>query len=133
MYTDGACSGNPGPGGWGCVLIYKEHQKQISGREENTTNNQMELTAAIEGLRALKEPCKVKLYSDSQYLCKAFNDGWIDGWLLSNFKNNTIKNEELWRELIKLCDVHKVDFIWVKGHADNKYNNLADKLARDCI
>ena len=136
IYTDGACSGNPGPGGWGSILMYKENKKEISGGKENTTNNVMELTAVIEGLKLLKFPCKVKLYSDSAYVVNAFNQKWIYGWLKNGWKNASkepVKNKELWQELYALTKVHEVEFIKVKGHADNEYNNRCDELARNAI
>jgi ribonuclease HI len=133
IYTDGACSGNPGDGGWGAILIYKGKEKILSGYEKNTTNNRMELKAAIEGLRALKEPCSVKLYSDSAYLVNAFNKGWIYNWKRNGWtrgdKKEELKNQDLWKELERLTNVHSVDFIKVKGHSDNEYNNRCDKLA----
>ena len=136
IYTDGACSGNPGPGGWGCVLMYKDHKKEISGGKESTTNNVMELTAVIEGLKLLKFPCKVKLYSDSAYVVNAFQQKWIYGWLKNGWKNASkepVKNKELWEELYALTKTHEVEFIKVKGHADNEYNNRCDELARNAI
>ena len=136
IYTDGACSGNPGPGGWGSILMYKDNKKEISGGKENTTNNVMELTAVIEGLKLLKFPCKVKLYSDSAYVVNAFNQKWIYGWLKNGWKNSSkepVKNKELWQELYDLTKVHEVEFIKVKGHADNEYNNRCDELARNAI
>ena len=136
IYTDGACSGNPGPGGWGSILMYKESKKEISGGKENTTNNVMELTAVIEGLKLLKFPCKVKLYSDSAYVVNAFNQKWIYGWLKNGWKNASkepVKNKELWQELYDLTKVHEVEFIKVKGHSDNEYNNRCDELARNAI
>ena len=132
IYTDGACSYNPGPGGWGCVLIYKDIQKEFSGFEDNTTNNKMELTAVIEALKKLKEPCEVDLYSDSAYVCNAFLQNWIDNWKANGFRSanrKEVQNIELWKELIKLCEIHQVEFHKVKGHADNELNNLCDKLA----
>ena len=132
IYTDGACSGNPGNGGYCAILIYNGVEKVISGAEENTTNNKMELKGAIEGLKALKEPCEVDLYSDSQYLVDAFNQGWLNSWQLNGWRNASkkeVKNVELWQELIELTNVHKVAFIKVKGHADNEYNNRCDKIA----
>lgn len=133
IYTDGACSGNPGDGGWGAILIYKGTEKILSGYEKNTTNNRMELRAAIEGLKALKEPCRVKLYSDSAYLINSFNEGWIDNWKRNGWtrsdKKEELKNQDLWKELERLTNVHSVDFIKVKGHSDNEYNNRCDKLA----
>lgn len=136
IYTDGACSGNPGPGGWGTILMYKENKKEISGGKENTTNNVMELTAVIEGLKLLKFPCKVKLYSDSAYVVNAFQQKWIYGWMKNGWKNASkepVKNKELWQELYKLTKMHEVDFIKVKGHSDNEYNNRCDELARNAI
>ncbi len=136
IYTDGACSGNPGPGGWGSILMYNENKKEISGGKDNTTNNVMELTAVIEGLKLLKFPCKVKLYSDSAYVVNAFNQKWIYGWLKNGWKNASkepVKNKELWQELYELTKIHEVEFIKVKGHADNEYNNRCDELARNAI
>jgi len=136
IYTDGACSGNPGPGGWGSILMYKGNKKEISGGKKDTTNNIMELTAVIEGLKLLKFPCKVKLYSDSAYVVNAFNQKWIYGWLKNGWKNSSkdpVKNKELWQELYELTKVHEVEFIKVKGHADNEYNNRCDELARNAI
>jgi len=136
LYTDGACSGNPGTGGWGAVLMFKGFEKRISGAELSTTNNRMELTAVIEGLKCLKEPCEVEIYSDSAYTVNAFNSGWVYGWEKSGFKksdNKPVLNEDLWRELLSLTRVHKVTFVKVKGHADNEYNNICDKLATDAV
>ena len=136
IYTDGACSGNPGPGGWGALLMYKNIKKEISGGKENTTNNVMELTAVIEGLKLLKFSCKVKLYSDSAYVVNGFNQKWIYGWIKNGWKNSSkepVKNKELWQELYNLTKVHEVEFIKVKGHADNEYNNRCDELARKAI
>ena len=136
IYTDGACSGNPGPGGWGTILMYKDNKKEISGGMLDTTNNVMELTAVIEGLKLLKFPCKVKLYSDSAYVVNAFNEKWIYGWLKNGWRNASkepVKNKELWQELYDLTKVHEVEFIKVKGHADNEYNNRCDELARNAI
>ena len=136
IYTDGACSGNPGPGGWGTILMYKDNKKEISGGMLDTTNNVMELTAVIEGLKLLKFPCRVKLYSDSAYVVNAFNEKWIYGWLKNGWRNASkepVKNKELWQELYELTKVHEVEFIKVKGHADNEYNNRCDELARNAI
>ena len=133
IYTDGACSGNPGAGGWGAVLFYKEQMKEISGYNPLTTNNQMELTAAIEALNKLKEPCEIDLYSDSAYLVNAFNEGWITKWQLNGFRNankKPVQNVDLWLQLIELSSTHKIKWIKVKGHADNEYNNRCDELAR---
>ncbi len=132
VYTDGACSGNPGNGGYCAILIYNGNEKTVSGFMKDTTNNQMELFAIIEGLKALKEPCEVDLYSDSQYVVDAFNKGWLESWRNNNFKlsnNKPVKNVELWKSLILLCEEHKVNFIKVKGHSDNEYNNRCDKIA----
>ena len=132
IYTDGACSGNPGAGGWGAVLFYKEQMKEISGYNPLTTNNQMELTAAIEALNKLKEPCEIDLYSDSAYLVNAFNEGWITKWQLNGFRNankKPVQNVDLWLQLIELSSTHKIKWIKVKGHADNVYNNRCDQLA----
>lgn len=130
IYTDGACSGNPGPGGWGAVLIYNGIEKEISGGEAATTNNRMELTGVIRALSLLKEPCDVTLYSDSQYITRAVNEGWLKKWKAAGFtKKGGLKNAELWRELDGLLTVHAVKFIWVKGHAENAYNNRCDALA----
>lgn len=136
IYTDGACSGNPGPGGWGSILIYKAFVKELSGACADTTNNRMELTAAIEALNILKEPCKVRLYSDSAYLCRAFNEGWIISWTKNNWTTSSgkpVENRDLWERLIELTSEHDVCFIKVKGHSDNENNNRCDKLAREAI
>lgn len=133
IYTDGACSGNPGKGGWGVILIYKGIEKELSGYEELTTNNRMELKAVIEGLKALKEPCSVKLYSDSAYVINAFQNGWIDEWKKNGWtrgqKKEELKNADLWQELDSLIQKHRIQWIKVKGHSDNEYNNRCDKLA----
>lgn len=136
IYTDGACSGNPGPGGWGTILIYRENKKEISGGQNNTTNNIMELTAVIEGLKLLKFPCEVDLYSDSAYVINAFKQGWIYNWIKNDWKTSgkePVKNKEIWQKLYELTKIHKVNFIKVKGHSDNKYNNRCDELARNAI
>ena len=133
IYTDGACSGNPGPGGWGTILMYKNVKKEISGYMENTTNNIMEITAVIEGLKLLKYECEVEIYSDSAYVVNAFNNHWIEGWRKKNWINSSkepVKNKELWQELYNLTKQHNVKFIKVKGHSDNEYNNRCDELAR---
>ena len=132
IYTDGACSGNPGKGGWGCVLIYKEYKKEFSGYDENTTNNKMEIFAVIQALEKLKEPCEVDIFTDSAYVCNAFTEDWIETWQNNGFKNSNkkeISNKELWIRLLELCKIHKVTFHKVKGHADNELNNRCDKLA----
>lgn len=132
IYTDGACSGNPGPGGWAAILMYKGNKKEISGGSSKTTNNIMELTAVVEGLKLLKYPCEVDLYSDSAYVVNSFNQGWIYNWLKNNWKTASkepVKNKEIWQELYNLTKIHKVNFIKVKGHSDNEYNNRCDELA----
>ena len=136
LYTDGACSGNPGIGGWGAVLMFKGAEKRISGAEASTTNNRMELTAVIEGLKCLKEPCEVEISSDSAYTVNAFNNGWVYGWEKSGFTkadNKPVLNVDLWQELLALTRTHKVTFVKVKGHADNEYNNICDKLATEAV
>lgn len=136
IYTDGACSGNPGPGGWGFILMMGENRKEISGGKKDTTNNVMELTAVIEALKLLKRPCKVDLYSDSAYVVNAFLQNWILGWIKNSWKNSSkeeVKNKELWQELFSLTKIHDVTFHKVKGHADNEYNNRCDELARNAI
>lgn len=133
IYTDGACSGNPGPGGWGAILMFGDTKKEISGGLDNTTNNVMELTAVIESLKMLKHPCRVDLYSDSAYVVNAFLQKWIYGWIKKNWKtagNDPVKNKELWQELYGLTKIHDVTFHKVKGHADNEFNNRCDELAR---
>ena len=128
--------GNPGPGGWGSILMYKDIKKEISGGMQNTTNNIMELTAVIEGLKLLKYECEVEIYSDSAYVVNAFNNGWIYGWMKNDWKTSSkepVKNKELWEELYNLTKQHKVTFIKVKGHSDNEFNNRCDELAREAI
>ena len=130
IYTDGACSGNPGPGGWAAILKYGASEKEISGGEAATTNNRMELTGVIRALSALKEPCAVTVYTDSQYISRALNEGWLKKWKAAGFtKKGGLKNAELWRELDGLLQRHQVTFLWVKGHADNEFNNRCDALA----
>ena len=132
IYTDGACSGNPGPGGWGAVLMYNDNKKEISGYNSNTTNNIMEITAVIEALKLLKFECEVEIYSDSAYVVNAYNQKWIENWKKNNWKTSgkePVKNKELWQELDSLVNMHKVKFIKVKGHADNEWNNRCDELA----
>ncbi|MGI6092492.1 MAG: ribonuclease HI [Veillonellaceae bacterium] len=136
IYTDGACSGNPGPGGWGSILIYKGVEKEISGYEQNTTNNRMELTAVIKALELLKFSCEVTIYTDSAYVCKAFLDGWINSWIAKGWvtsKKTPVENKELWLRLIELVGKHKVKWVKVKGHSDNEKNNRCDLLARQAI
>ncbi|MCK9574862.1 MAG: ribonuclease HI [Clostridia bacterium] len=132
IYTDGACSGNPGAGGWATVLIYKDNIKEISGYEKSTTNNRMELLAVIKALQALKEPCKIKLYTDSAYVVNATINNWTEKWQKNNWKTSSkdnVKNQDLWETLIDLLTVYNVEWIKVKGHSDNKYNNRCDELA----
>ena len=132
LYTDGACSGNPGPGGWAAILLYGNHKKELSGGEKNPTNNRMELTGVIEGLRALNQPCIVELYSDSKYVIDALEKGWAVGWRKRGWKKADKKpalNSDLWAVLLDLCDLHEVHLHWVKGHAENPYNNRCDELA----
>lgn len=132
IYTDGACSGNPGPGGWGAVLVYNGKEKELSGSEKETTNNRMELTAVIMALNALNQPCEVKLTTDSKYVCDAVNKGWVYSWKKNGWKKSDKKpalNVDLWKELLSLLEKHKVEFIWVKGHNGHKYNEICDALA----
>lgn len=136
LYTDGACSGNPGPGGWGAVLIFNGIEKELSGANPSTTNNVMEITAVIEGLKALKRPCNVNIYSDSAYVVNCFEKNWINNWIKNNWVNSKkepVKNKELWLELYDLTKIHKVTFNKVKGHSNVKYNNRCDELARNAI
>ncbi len=136
IYTDGACSGNPGPGGWGAILMCNEVKKEISGAKKDTTNNIMEITAVLEALKLLKVECSVKVYSDSAYVVNAFNQGWIYNWRKNNWKKSgkePVKNQELWEELYELTKKHKVEFIKVKGHSDNEFNNRCDFLATSAI
>ena len=132
LYTDGACSGNPGPGGWGAILEYGGAEKELSGGEDCTTNNRMELTAVIRGLEALKEPCTVELYSDSKYVIDALQKGWAKGWRARGWIKSDKKpalNPDLWQRLLELTEIHQVHCHWVKGHADNPKNNRCDQLA----
>lgn len=131
IYTDGACSGNPGPGGWGAILEYKGRRRELSGGEAQTTNNRMELLGVISALEALKEPCKVTLFSDSQYICNAINQKWLENWKSRGWKrkDGELKNPDLWKRLDELLKAYDVAFIWVKGHADNEGNNRCDELA----
>lgn len=136
IYTDGACSGNPGPGGWGCVLMYGQHKKEMSGGEPQTTNNRMEIQAALSALSILKEPCMVDIYTDSAYLCNAVEKKWLVNWQRNGWKTaskSPVENQDLWQSLIALMNQHKVTFHKVKGHADNEYNNRCDALARGAI
>ena len=132
IYTDGACSGNPGPGGWGAVLRYNGREKEISGGEAQTTNNRMELTAVIAALECLKEPCAVELYSDSKYVIDALSKGWAVSWRKKGWIKSDKKpalNVDLWERLLKLTEAHEMHYHWVKGHADNEWNNRCDALA----
>ena len=132
LYTDGACSGNPGPGGWGAILEWEGHEKELSGGEISTTNNRMELTGVIRGLEALKEPCMVELYSDSKYVIDALEKGWAVGWQKRGWVKSDKKpalNPDLWQRLLELCQIHQVRCHWVKGHAENPKNNRCDELA----
>ena len=132
IYTDGACSGNPGPGGWGAVLIYGEHEKQLSGGEAETTNNRMELTAVLAALSLLKRPCSVTLTTDSKYVSDSVTKGWVYGWQKRGWKKSDGKpalNADLWEKLLPLLKTHEVKFVWIKGHAGHKYNEICDRLA----
>ena len=131
IYTDGACSGNPGPGGWGAILIYAGREKELSGCEALTTSNRMELVSVITALDALREPCEVELFTDSQYIANAVNLGWLESWQKKGWtrKGGDVKNLDLWLRLVPLLERHKVEFTWVKGHAEDVYNNRCDELA----
>ncbi len=132
IYTDGACSGNPGPGGWGAILRYRDTEKELSGGAAETTNNRMELTAVIEALRLLREPCIVELYSDSKYVIDALSKGWARGWKARGWVKSDKKpalNPDLWEQLLALTEVHQVRCYWVKGHAENEHNNRCDQMA----
>ena len=132
IYTDGACSGNPGPGGYGAILVFKGLEKEISGGEANTTNNRMELSAAIAALEALREPCKVLLTSDSKYLVDGINLGWAKSWKLNNWIKSDKKpalNADLWGRLLELLEIHDVTFVWIKGHEGHPFNERCDRLA----
>ena len=132
LYTDGACSGNPGPGGWGAILMYGPHRKELSGGEAETTNNRMELTAVIRGLEALREPCAVELWSDSRYVIDGLSKGWAVGWRARGWVKADKKpalNPDLWGRLLELAEIHTLTYHWVKGHAENEHNNRCDQLA----
>ena len=136
IYTDGACSGNPGPGGWGAILMYRDKRREMSGFEPHTTNNRMELTGPIVALNALKEPCDVTLYSDSAYLVNAFEKHWIESWQRKNWiksDKKPVENQDLWKEILRLCGIHTIRWVKVKGHADNPNNNRCDELATGAI
>ncbi len=135
LYTDGACSGNPGPGGWACVLIYGEHMKELSGGERETTNNRMEMMAALEGLKALKRPCKVEFYTDSNYLKDGITK-WLDGWKKRGWKTSSkkpVKNQDIWEQLDEVIQKHEIEWHWVKGHAGIEHNERCDELARAAL
>lgn len=132
IYTDGACKGNPGAGGWSAILVFGGREKELFGGEAVTTNNRMELTAAIEGLKALKEQCNVNLYSDSQYLVNAINKGWLENWKKKGWRKadkSAVLNDDLWKKLDELLSFHNVEFIWVRGHDGHEYNERCDELA----
>ncbi len=136
IYTDGACSGNPGVGGWASVLLYEQHKKELYGNAKETTNNRMELTAVIEALKALKRPCNVTLYSDSKYVVDSVNKDWVYKWEANNWIKSDRKpalNVDLWKELLALLEIHRVKFVWVKGHNGNVYNERCDELAVSAI
>ena len=134
LYTDGACRGNPGKGGWGAILVYGGREKELSGGEAETTNNRMELSAVIAALGALKEPCEVTLTTDSQYVVNAIEKGWLASWQQKGWRKSdrgAVLNVDLWQKLVALLDLHKVNFVWVKGHNGHPYNERCDKLATD--
>lgn len=136
LYTDGACSGNPGPGGWGCILIYADYKRKLSGYENFTTNNRMELLAVIKALECLTRSVQVKIITDSQYVKNAFTQGWLQNWQRKNWKtssNEDVKNRDLWEQLILLANKHKLEWQWVKGHSGDFYNEQCDTLAREAI
>lgn len=136
IHTDGACSGNPGVGGWAAILRYRQHEKEISGGVPHTTNNRMELMAVIQGLKTVKEPCRITIYSDSAYVCNAFLKHWLDTWQANGWKTasgKSVENVDLWQELLSLMSPHKIQYEKVPGHADNVYNNRCDKLARAAV
>ena len=130
LFADGSSLGNPGPGGWGVVLEYNGIQKQFSGGEKNTTNNKMELTAIIEGLKKLKEPCEVEIISDSNYVIKAINE-WLDSWIKTDWKKGKVKNIELWKKYLEVSKPHKIKATWIKGHNGHRENEICDKLAKN--
>lgn len=136
VYTDGACSGNPGPGGWAAILLFGQHEKVLTGAENPTTNNRMELRAALEALRALKEPVRVSIHTDSAYLARAFNDGWIRNWQRNGWRNASkkpVENRDLWEGLIEAAAMHEVEWVKVKGHHNDEMNNRVDGLAVSAI
>ena len=132
IYTDGSCSGNPGPGGWGCILEFNGIKKELSGGDGNTTNNRMEMTAVIEALKALKEPCQAEIFTDSQYICNSINNQWVFQWEKNGWKKSDKKpalNSDLWEEILELLKIHSVSFNWIKGHAGHPENERCDRLA----
>ncbi|MBR1884396.1 MAG: ribonuclease HI [Clostridia bacterium] len=136
MYTDGACSGNPGPGGYAALLMFEGNEKEVVGADKDTTNNKMEMMAVISGLESLKYPCEVTVYSDSSYVVDSIEKGWVYGWKKKGWVKSDkteVKNIDLWERLLKLMSIHKVKFVKVKGHADNEYNNRCDRLAVNAI
>lgn len=136
IYTDGACSGNPGPGGWGAVLMYGGKRKELSGSEKLTTNNRMEILSVVEALKVLREPCKVTVYSDSAYVVNAFQQRWINNWQKNGWmtsQKKPVENQDLWKSLLDQMNHHEVSYVKVKGHSDNEWNNHCDKLAREAI
>lgn len=136
IYTDGACSGNPGPGGWAALLMYGDKERVLTGYEAHTTNNRMELAAVVESLRVLKEKCLVAVHTDSSYVANAFNENWIEGWVKRGWKTadkKPVKNQDLWEELLKQIDRHQVTFVKVKGHSTDELNNRVDRLAVEAI
>ncbi len=136
LYTDGACSFNPGPGGWGAILEYKGIEKEMHGSKKDTTNNQMEITAVLKGLAALNEPCEVTIYTDSAYVLNTFEKGWIYNWLKNGWRNSQkkpVENKELWEQMLKLIKPHKVNWVKVKGHSGHEYNERCDALARQGV
>ena len=136
VYTDGACSGNPGPGGWAALLIFGPHERELSGAEPQTTNNRMELRAAVEALSVLKEPCEVTVHTDSAYMQRAFADGWLERWQRNGWKTASkkpVENQDLWKQLVALTERHRVHWVKVKGHADDVHNNRVDRLAVEAI
>ena len=133
IYTDGSCLKNPGPGGWGAVLVYKGLEKELSGGQSDTTNNRMELTAAIEALSALKQPCSVTMTTDSKYLCDGISKGWAVSWKKKGWRKSDgspALNPDLWEKLLQLCEIHEVELVWVKGHAGHPYNERCDAMAQ---
>lgn len=132
IYTDGACSGNPGPGGWAALLQWNKQEKELSGGEHQTTNNRMEMRAIIEALKAINQPCNVKIHSDSALIINTFQKGWIDSWIKRGWKKSNkkpVENQDLWKEMLRAIKPHNVEWIKVKGHADNERNNRVDRLA----